>query len=402
MALNRRSRLHMLRILSLAALIAFFQGFSQSSAQQPAPQTANGGQQNPPPQQQQQQQPPKPQPPPQQKSPFQNVPVAPAQQPPAQPPTPAPPTQPKLEAPQCTPKQTTAASAHQTVPGAHPKTYIEAIEFRGSRRVPQDTLRALIYTKKGDPYDEEKLRRDFMALWNTGRFDDIRLEREPGQTGWIIRFVVTERPVVRSIKYEGNKSITVSEILDRFKERKVGLVVEQQYDPNKVQRAKNVILELLSERGHQYAKVDRRDSPRAAVFARSHLQDRRRPQGQGGQHHISQGNTVFSDKDVIRAMKNLHPIGIPHSILFENLFAKTYDSTKLEEDKSRVQNFYQEHGYFVARVDRFDREDAPDGPGSGTAHPADPAQQARHRGRHLRSRSKKAASIISTRSLSPA
>ena len=81
-------------------------------------------------------------------------------------------------------------------------------------------MRALIYTKKGDKYEEETLRRDFMALWNTGKFDDIRLEREPGQFGWIIRFVVAERPVVRTIKYEGNKSISVSEILDRFKERK--------------------------------------------------------------------------------------------------------------------------------------------------------------------------------------
>ena len=49
-------------------------------------------------------------------------------------------------------------------------------------------------------------------------------------------------------------------------------------------------------------------------------------------------------------MKNLHPIGIPHSILFESLFAKTYDPSKLDEDKSRVQVFYQEHGYFTARV----------------------------------------------------
>ena len=59
---------------------------------------------------------------------------------------------------------------------------------------------------------------------------------------------------------------------------------------------------------------------------------------------------MFSDRAVIRAMKNLHPIGIPHSILFENLFAKTFDSTKLDEDKSRVQVFYQEHGYFTAHV----------------------------------------------------
>ena len=49
-------------------------------------------------------------------------------------------------------------------------------------------------------------------------------------------------------------------------------------------------------------------------------------------------------------MKNLHPIGIPYSILFENLFAKTYDPGKFDEDKSRVQVFYQDHGYFTAHV----------------------------------------------------
>ena len=65
---------------------------------------------------------------------------------------------------------------------------IEAIEFRGARRVPQDTLKALIFTKRGDNLNEEALRRDFMALWNTGRFDDIRLEVEPGRTGLIVRF----------------------------------------------------------------------------------------------------------------------------------------------------------------------------------------------------------------------
>ena len=49
-----------------------------------------------------------------------------------------------------------------------------------------------------------------MILWNTGRFDDIRLETEPGRTGLIVRFVRDERRVIRSIKYEGAKSVTVS------------------------------------------------------------------------------------------------------------------------------------------------------------------------------------------------
>ena len=43
-------------------------------------------------------------------------------------------------------------------------------------------------------------------------------------------------------------------------------------------------------------------------------------------------------------------IGIPYSIFFENLFSKTYDSTKLEEDQQRIQQFYQDNGYFTARV----------------------------------------------------
>ena len=68
------------------------------------------------------------------------------------------------------------------IPGELAGQPIELIEFRGARRVPQDTLKALIVSRLGDLYNEDALRRDFMALWNTGRFDDIRLESEAGRT----------------------------------------------------------------------------------------------------------------------------------------------------------------------------------------------------------------------------
>ncbi len=230
---------------------------------------------------------------------------------------------------------------------------ISDIEFRGSRRVPQDTLRALIVTRKGDKYDEEALHRDFMALWNTGRFDDIRLEKERGTNGWIIRYILTERRVVRTIKYEGAKSVTVSEILDRFKERKVGLSVEAQYDPSKVQRAANVLKEFLAERGRQFATVE----PELRQIPPSSLevifQVNEGPKVKVGEIAVK-GNQVFSDRDVVRAMKNLRPVGIPHSILFENLFAKSFDANKLEEDKDRIRDAYQQKGYFTARVVEHD------------------------------------------------
>jgi len=71
---------------------------------------------------------------------------------------------------------------------------IEGIEFRGLSRVPEDTVRAIIHAHTGDVYDEEAIRRDFKALWDTGRFNDVQVKKEAGERGGVIlRFVVTER-----------------------------------------------------------------------------------------------------------------------------------------------------------------------------------------------------------------
>ena len=309
-------------------------------------QSAQSGQtttsQNPPQQQQpkppesqnQNQQQTRPQTPPQQSkpnNPFENVPTT--------------PDAPKAPAPKQNP---TGVQDAQTVPVG--ENIIEGVEFRGQRKVPQDTLRALIYTKKGDVYDEESLHRDFIALWNTGRFDDLKIEKEKGPGGGVIlRFVVTERRTVHTIDYTGNKSISKSEILDRLKERKVSLTPESQFDPGKVQRAKNVLQEYEAERGHQYATVTPqiRQVPPGGVDITFAIDEG--PKVKVG-NIIIDGNNAFSDRMVIRAMKNLKPIGFPHSLLFENLFARTYDSTKLDEDSDRIRQFYQTHGYFTARV----------------------------------------------------
>jgi outer membrane protein insertion porin family len=327
-----------LRLISLTAVLVCVSGLppllaqsqTQQNKQAPPPAQAPPAQQQPPRQQ------------PNTTNPFETVPPSPTPQPPTPPATPG--TKPPFEAP---PGAPTPPPKPNVIQGN--QNIVEAIEFRGARRVPQETLRALISTRKGDVYNEETLRRDFQTLWNTGRFDDIRLETEPGATGVIVRFVVTERPVIRTLKYEGAKSVTVSEILDRFKERKVGLSVESQYDPNKVQRAAVVLKELLGERGRQFAKVepDIRRIPPSSLEVIFNVDEG--PKVKVGEINIV-GNQVFSKKEVIRAMKNTHPIGIPHSIFLENLFAKTFDKSKLEEDGERIRDAYQQKGYWEARA----------------------------------------------------
>ena len=135
------------------------------------------------------------------------------------------------------------------------RSLVESVEFRGNRRVPVASMRARIFTEAGDPYDENALRRDFMALYNTGLFEDIVLSVEEGESGKIVVFEIRERPTIRIIQYEGNSSVTMSDILDRFRERSVGLTVESRYDPTRVKRAEVVLQQLLAERGRQMATV---------------------------------------------------------------------------------------------------------------------------------------------------
>ena len=83
----------------------------------------------------------------------------------------------------------------QDAPKAPPASRkIEAVEIRGAKRVDPDALKALLTIKAGDTYDEKAVKHDFDKLWNTGRFDDIKVTHDEGEHGGVVvRFTVTER-----------------------------------------------------------------------------------------------------------------------------------------------------------------------------------------------------------------
>ncbi len=226
---------------------------------------------------------------------------------------------------------------------------ISEIIVSGNRRIPAETIRARIFTKPGDIYDEGALERDFNSLWNTGYFEDIRFTREQTPKGWRIIVTVKEKPTIREINYLGLSSVSTSDVLDRFKQAKVGLSVESQYDPTRIKKAENAIKDLLSEHGRQFATIrtEIRQIPPAAVGITFVVKEG--PKVKVGKIKFT-GNTHIKSRVLRAAMKNLRPIGIPHSIFLENIFAKTYDATKLDEDTERVRAEYQNRGYFKANI----------------------------------------------------
>ncbi len=226
---------------------------------------------------------------------------------------------------------------------------ITDIVIHGNRRIPGESIKARIFSRPGDVYDQAAIERDFNALWNTGYFEDIRFEREQTPKGWRLHIYVKERPTIREIDYTGLSSVSKSDVLDRFKLAKVGLSQESQYDPTKVKKAEVTIKDLLAEHGRQFATVrtEVRPIPPAAVGLTFVIKEG--PKVKVGKI-IFEGNKRVKSRVLRSAMKNLKPIGVPHSIFLENLFAKTYDATKLDEDTERVREQLQDLGYFTAVV----------------------------------------------------
>jgi outer membrane protein insertion porin family len=217
----------------------------------------------------------------------------------------------------------------------------------GNRRIPKESILARLFSRPGDQYDPAVVERDFNSLWNTGYFDDVRIERVDESSCVQLIVYVREKPTIREINYKGLNAISVSDVLDRFKKAKVPLTVESQYDPTVVKRAEVVLQEMLGEHGHQFATIrtEVKTIPPAAVALTFNVKEG--PTVKVGKIAFT-GNHAVSSRVLREAMVNLKPIGIPHSIILESLFPRTFDASKLDEDADRVREAYRDRGYFKA------------------------------------------------------
>ncbi len=220
-------------------------------------------------------------------------------------------------------------------------------EVIGNRRIPKESVLARLFSRQNDLYDPLVVERDFNSLWNTGYFEDVQIERVDTPKCVQLIIYVREKPTIREINYKGLSSVTQSDILERFKKAKVPISVESQYDATKVKRAEVVLKDLLAEHGHQFATIrtEVKKIPPAAVAITFNIKEG--PTVKVGKIEF-EGNNSLNSRTLRGAMKNLKPIGIPHSIILENLFARTFDASKLDEDTDRVRQAYRDRGYFKA------------------------------------------------------
>ncbi len=91
---------------------------------------------------------------------------------------------------------------------------IEDIRLEGLQRVSAGTVFAAMPFKAGDLMDEQGIKDITRALFQTGYFDDIKVARENN----VLIVVVTERPAVSEITFEGNKAIKTEDLMKSLRD----------------------------------------------------------------------------------------------------------------------------------------------------------------------------------------
>ncbi len=221
------------------------------------------------------------------------------------------------------------------------QTMIERIDVRGNRRIPEDTIRFYIQSRPMEPYDESKLEFDLRALYKANFFENIEIQERDGDTGKIITFILKEKPLIRSIEYTGNKSFTESDILDAFKEAKVGLTVDSQYDPPKIRAAERTLKDLMLQNGKPLGSVhtEIENIPPSSVRVRFIMDEG--PKVRIGRIQFV-GDKVFSDDE----LKNALELNKERNMYTMFKGTDKYHKEKLLADiEMNLKKFFYSHGY---------------------------------------------------------
>ena len=210
---------------------------------------------------------------------------------------------------------------------------IADIRVEGLQRVSPGTVFAALPVNVGDELDSSRLQELTRALFGTGYFDDIQINRDRD----VLIIKVVERPTVAEISVSGNKVIKTEELTNALK--KAGLAEGQIYKPSTLDAMSAELERQYVSQGRYGAKVktDVRELPRNRV-ALSIMVD------EGEVAAIKTisivGNNAFPTEDLLK----LFQLETTNWLSWINDEDK-YSREKLTGDLERLRSFYMDRGY---------------------------------------------------------
>ncbi len=216
---------------------------------------------------------------------------------------------------------------------------IADIRIDGLQRVSPGSVFAALPVSTGDEIEFSQLQELTRALFRTGYFDDIQINRDHD----VLVIKVVERPTIAEISISGNKLIKTEELSSALK--KAGMTEGQIYKPSTLEAMGSELERQYVGQGRYGAKVktEVRELPRNRVGISIGIDE-------GEVARIKAiniiGNSVFATEDLLDLFQSE-----PSNWLSWATSNDKYAREKMEGDLERLRSYYMDRGYL-----RFDIE----------------------------------------------
>jgi len=227
-----------------------------------------------------------------------------------------------------------AAKAHAFEPFT-----VSDIRVEGLQRIAAGTVFSYLPVEVGQTIDDAKAAQAVRALFKTGFFSDVELERQ----GDILVVKVSERPSIATLTIHGNKDIKTEQLQTGL--TSAGLATGDTFDRQTLESVKQELVRQYNNRGKYNVSIEphvtRLDRNRVAIDIEIH---------EGKASKIQEinivGNHVYTDKQILDNWES----GTPNltSWYSDN---DQYSRDKLSGDLEKLSSFYLDRGYADFSVD---------------------------------------------------
>jgi outer membrane protein insertion porin family len=226
---------------------------------------------------------------------------------------------------------------------------ISEILIKGNRRIETAAILNVVHLKAGDLLSNAKVDEDLRAIYKLGHFQDVRAEVTKSDKGIVLTYQIVEKPIVREVKFVGNKELTVDKLREAC-EVKVTAV----YSPKDLSKSVNKIKKLYADEGYYLAEVTSSTERRAGADVAVVFTIK-----EGEKVLIKtirfEGNRAFTDRKLKKVMETSEAW-----FLSWLTGSGTYKEDVAKNDVNLIADLYFNNGYINAKVGEPKVEILPD------------------------------------------
>ncbi|MBC6713419.1 outer membrane protein assembly factor BamA [Treponema sp. Marseille-Q3903] len=214
---------------------------------------------------------------------------------------------------------------------------ISKIEFNGLKNVKKSDLTGITSSFIDEPFTEDLYNDILDKLYSLDYFEDIvpyAKHNNIAKNDVLLVFEVTERPVIKSIEFRGNKKIRNGELREQIKAKTNDIFIE-----SKILLDERIIRNYYLSKGYTNStvshEVESNDEGITVIF------------------NINEGNSTviksidFTGNSIVSAKALKGKLELKEIGLFRD---GAYQPSTLEKDKLVILNYYRERGYADAGI----------------------------------------------------